>query len=86
MPRGTGAQHPAQRGNQGIINVHTAFEMQRLHLKKPFFAMGFGVKTANQRIVVQNRQAEVAIFAFVRGKIESGLLKRRRKCFRRLLL
>jgi hypothetical protein len=59
--------------DQGIVDHYARFEVQRLDLKNTFFAVGFGVEATDQRIVVQDRQGEVAVFAFGRGRIHLDL-------------
>jgi len=59
--------------DQGIVDDGARFEVQRLDLKNPFLAVGLGIDATDQRIVVQDRQGEVAIFAFGRGVYTSIL-------------
>ena len=74
MPRSAGLQRTLQLGDQSVVHAHAGFEMQRLHLKNALLAMGFGIEPADQRIVVQNRQREVAILALGRGRIALDLI------------
>ena len=58
-----GSQSRFDLSDQGIVDDHARFEVQRLDLKNTLLAMGLGIDATDQRIVVQDRQGEVAIFA-----------------------
>ena len=64
-----GSQGGFDLSDQGIVDDHARFEMQRPDLKNTLLAVGFGIDATDQRIVVQDRQGEVAIFAFGRGYV-----------------
>src|SRR5262245_23573445 len=70
MPGSAGFQRAFKFGNERIIRKHSGFEMQFLNFKNALFAMSFRVKTANQLIVVQNRQAVVTVLALGRREIK----------------
>jgi hypothetical protein len=64
VPCGAGSQSGSDLSDQGIVDRHTQFEVQRPHLKNTILAAGFGIDATDQRIVPQDRQGKVAIFAF----------------------
>ena len=69
VPCGAGLQGSFELRHQGLIDDDARFEVQGPHLKNAFLAVGFGVEPTDQRIVVQNRQGEVAIFTPGRGRL-----------------
>ena len=71
MPCRAGSQGGFDLSHQGVIYHQAGSEVQRLDLKYPFLAVGFGIDATDQRIVLlQDRQGEVAIFASGRRVIE----------------
>ena len=74
VPCRAGLQSGFDLSDQGIVDNDARFEVQRLDLKNTFLAVGLGIDATDQRVVLQDRQGEVAIFAFGRGRIDLDLV------------
>jgi len=51
VPGGAGLQSGSELRDEGIVDDHAGFQVQRPDLKNPFLAVGFGIDATDQRIV-----------------------------------